>query len=78
MRICWQSDSFPSDLPQVRWRNLACVSSVSRWLRQWRLGFVLLWVDPTLADGYGILKHSHSFREVKCLQGNSKTLRMGI
>ena len=33
---------------------------------------------PTLNDECGIWEHLHSFREVKCLQGYSKTLWMGI
>ena len=35
-------------------------------------------VDDTLVDGCGNWEHLHSFREVKCLQGCSKTLWMGI
>ena len=36
--------------------------------------FILLEVDVTLGDGCGIRERWHSFREVKCLQGCSKTL----
>ena len=35
-------------------------------------------VDDTLVDGCGNWEHLHSFREVKYLQGCSKTLWMGI
>ena len=35
--------------------------------------FALLEVDVTVDNGYGISEHCHSFREVKCLQGCSKT-----
>ena len=52
--------------------------SVSRWLTEWWLVFVLLGVDTTLGDGCGIWQHIHSFREVECLQGYSKTVLMGI
>ena len=36
--------------------------------------FILLEVAVTLRDGCGIGEHWHSFREVKCLHGYSKTL----
>ena len=73
-------------LPKARWHNLVCVCVcvcvcmcfVCRWLSQWWLVFVLLEVDATLGDGCGILESLHSFREVKCLQGYSKILWMGI
>ena len=35
-------------------------------------------IDDILVDGCGNREHLHSFREVKCLQGCSKTLWMGI
>ena len=35
-------------------------------------------VDATLDDRCGIWEHLHSFREVKCLQGSSKILWIGI
>ena len=35
-------------------------------------------VDDTLVDGCGNWEHLHSFREVKCLQGCSKTLWMVV
>ena len=38
--------------------------------------FVLLGVDATLGDGGGIWKYLH--REVKCIQGYSKTLWVSI
>ena len=34
--------------------------------------------DATLGDGCGIWELLHSIREVKCLQGYTKTLWMGI
>ena len=39
---------------------------------------ILLEVDAILGDGCGIREHLHSFREVKYLQGYSKTLWTGI
>ena len=39
---------------------------------------VHLEIDATLDEGCGIWEYLHSFREVKCLQGYSKTLSMGI
>ena len=38
----------------------------------------ILEVDAALGDSYGIQGHLHSFRRVKCLQGCSKKLSMGI
>ena len=35
-------------------------------------------VDAIIVDGCGILEHLHSFREVKCLQGHSKALWIGL
>ena len=35
-------------------------------------------VDDTFVDGCGNWEHLHSFKEVKCRQGCSKTLWMGI
>ena len=69
-------ESFPSDLPRARWQNLVCGVFVR--LSQWWLVFVLLGVGATLGDGCGIWEHLHNFGEVKCLQGYSKTLWMGI
>ena len=47
---------------------LFSVWSVCRWLSQLRLVFVLLRVDATLGDGFGIWEHLSSFREVNCLE----------
>ena len=40
--------------------------------------FILLEFDVTLGDGCGIWEHWHSFKEVKCLQASSKTLRFSF
>ena len=42
------------------------------------VGFRFNGVDATLSNGCGIWWHFHSFREVKCFQGYSKILEMGI
>ena len=44
------------------------VWSVCRWLSQLGLVLVLLRVDATLGDGFGIWEHLYSFREVNCLE----------
>ena len=43
-------------------------------IRKMVVVFVLLGVDVTLGDGCRICEQWCSFREVKCLQGCSKTL----
>ena len=47
-------------------------------IKQWWLVFVLLGVDATLGKGCSIQEQLHSFREVKYLQGCSKTSWMDI
>ena len=47
-------------------------------LSQRWLVFVLFGVDATPSDGCEIWEHLHSLRKVKCLQGYSKALLVGI
>ena len=42
------------------------------------VGFSLIGDDATLSDGCRLPEHLHSFREVKCLQDYSKTIRIYI
>ena len=42
------------------------------------VGFCSFGLDATLGDWCGIRQHLHSFREVQCLQGYSKTLWMDV
>ena len=54
-----------------------CWVFVDNWANGGRL-FVLLEVDATLGDGCGIWKHLCSFWDIKCLQGCSKALWIGM
>ena len=42
------------------------------------VGFFLLGIEAILGDACGIWEHFHSFLEVKCFEGYSKTSLMGI
>ena len=72
------SPRFPSVTSEVESFSLNFLR-VGWWLlSQWWFVFVLLGVHATANDGCRNLKHVHIFREKKCAQGYSKSLRMGI
>ena len=77
--MCYPRDmgASPSVFSRAGLRNIVPVECLQM-IKPIVTGFVLLEVDATLDDECGISEHSQSFREMKCYQGCSKTLWMGI
>ena len=67
-------ESFPSEIPRVRWRNLVRVDDWANDI----LFFFSAGIDATLGIMFGIWEHLGSFKKMECLQGYFKTLWIGI